>query len=215
MLYEIISPVVKANRAELIVALMLLVLLTGGAAGAWILASGTDLDWELRTPAELPVWLASSEIFVFRHRTGSLDIVTVSLQQFTSESGPNAILGEFPGELAITADQREPVDVDGVQGWLWHLSLDDLAPPRMEGEHTMYARLRGFRRQSSPAKLENGSYTPPSSGGLISGSAIAIQWNRDGVHYVLIAQDFEPMSEDILLSMANSLRPTTEYRLGV
>jgi hypothetical protein len=215
VLYEIINPVVKANRAELTAALVLLVLLIGGAAGAWVWVSTTDdLDWELRTPAGLPDWLASSEILVFRHLTGSLDIVTVSLQRFTSESEPNAILGEFPDELAITADQREPVDVDGVQGWLWHLSLDDLAPPRIEGEHIMYARLRGYRRQESPAKLENGSYTPTSSGGFISGPAISVQWNRDGVLNVLIAQDVEPMNEDVLLSIANSLKPTTEYRLS-
>ena len=37
-----------------------------------------------------------------------------------------------------------------------------------------------------------------------------MQWNRDGVHYVLIAQDKDPMNKEELLKIANSMAPA-EY----
>ncbi len=40
------------------------------------------------------------------------------------------------------------------------------------------------------------------------GRAIALQWNRDSVHYALIAQDIEPMNKDELLNIANSMAPS-------
>ncbi len=46
------------------------------------------------------------------------------------------------------------------------------------------------------------------SDSLLWGPAIALQWNRDGVHHFLIAQDIEPMNEDELFRMANSMAPS-------
>ena len=46
------------------------------------------------------------------------------------------------------------------------------------------------------------------SDSLLWGPAIALQWNRDGVHHLLIAQDIEPMNETELFRMANSMAPS-------
>ena len=46
------------------------------------------------------------------------------------------------------------------------------------------------------------------AGGSMRGRAIALQWNRDSVHYALIAQDIEPMNKDELLNIANSMAPS-------
>lgn len=35
--------------------------------------------------------------------------------------------------------------------------------------------------------------------------AIAVQWNKDGVHYVVVAEGKDPIDEELVLRMANSL----------
>ncbi len=39
------------------------------------------------------------------------------------------------------------------------------------------------------------------------GEAIALQWNREGVHHILIAQNKEPTAVNDLLNMSNSMMP--------
>ncbi len=40
---------------------------------------------------------------------------------------------------------------------------------------------------------------------LLEGPAIAVWWNKDGIHYVIVGQSRPPITEAILLRMANSL----------
>ncbi len=217
----------KANRAELITALMLLVLLTGGAAGAWIwIWTSATIEWELRAPVELPDWLTPGPSRRQHWARSSLDQPQFALQEFATQkfqlkSLPTVMLGQVLAEVEIDTRDKTPVTVDGTEGWLWHLGPEDLmedwVDPRDRPQEELYGSRRVYmdfterRVPPWPATLENGSYHPANpDGGLIPGPAIPLQWNRDGVHYVLIAQDMEPMSVDILLSMANSLGPYIE-----
>ena len=101
--------------------------------------------------------------------------------------------------------ERTPIEVDGVQGWLTRLGPDEFVKPK--GREEILAQLREW-------KFDRKIYISISSeraGGptnRLLGRAMALQWNRDGVHYVLIAQDKDPMNKDELLKMANSMAPS-------
>ncbi len=95
--------------------------------------------------------------------------------------------------------QRNPVTVDGVQGWFTRLGPDDFTPLNQatveEGTSGfglgIYGLISAKRRQGGIKGIE--------------GEAIALQWNKEGIHYLLIAQDIEPMNEKELLKIANSM----------
>ena len=102
--------------------------------------------------------------------------------------------------------QRTPVEVDSVQGWFTRLGPDELFEPEDEEESRVMWQEWRFDR----TLLYANSYGSQ-AGDIISrlsGPAIALQWNRDGRHYVLIAQDIEPMNKDEMLKMANSMAPS-------
>ena len=116
--------------------------------------------------------------------------------------------------------ERVPVEVDGVQGWLTRLSSDDFYPPT-DGSPIFTAMSNWPESASGESGYvgvlsERESYAPTeqpqrpaeSSDSLLWGPAIGLQWNRDGVHHLLIAQDIEPMNEDELFNIANSMAPS-------
>ena len=98
---------------------------------------------------------------------------------------------------------REPMEMDGVQGWLTHLGPADLVRPD-DGQ----ARFRLMQEWRYDRRIylsvSNARVYQPSS---LWGDAIALQWNRDGIHYLLIAQNALPITLDELLKMANSMAP--------
>ena len=95
--------------------------------------------------------------------------------------------------MDLEGQSRTAVVVDGVQGWLSLLDILDFVLPnrddpgyedyralRMEWEYdrSIYSRLIYGRRDF---------LWHPSAG-----PAIALQWNREGYHYLLFAKDKEP-----------------------
>ena len=99
----------------------------------------------------------------------------------------------------------ERVEVDGVRGWLTRLGAGDfLEPGEREARSAQSLEWRYDRRIYSRLSSARRDIT----GGVPWGDAIALQWNRDGIHYLLIAQDWEPVTVDELLKMANSMAPS-------
>ena len=104
--------------------------------------------------------------------------------------------------------QRTPVEVDGVQGWFTRLGPDEFVFPEDDEEsRVMWQEWRFDRSMYSLIAMDR---QPGYISSRLSGPAIALQWNRDGRHYVLIAQDIEPMNKEELLKIANSMAPA-EY----
>ncbi len=93
-----------------------------------------------------------------------------------------------------------PVRVDDVHGQLSRLGSDDFTRPvdsdvyqalhrNWYYDRTVYLGLLSSpERQISPKR-----------------PVIVLQWNRDGKHYLLVAQDKEPFTEEELLKVANSM----------
>lgn len=94
--------------------------------------------------------------------------------------------------------ERERVEVDGVQGWLSHLSAEDFVPPPERRDvlrELRYDRFvyYGLLTRRGPKGFET-----------LNGPIITLQWNRGGIHYLLVGQDKEPVTVDDMLKMANS-----------
>ena len=139
----------------------------------------------------------------------------------TDYASPGAMMVQVGWEFDLDmGGERESAEVDGVQGWFTRLSSEDFYPPtdgsplfsvkenwpEGAGGESGYIGVL-FEREIHPPRE-----SPPGgavfSDSLLWGPAIALQWNRDGVHHLLIAQDIEPMNEDELLKMANSMAPS-------
>ena len=102
--------------------------------------------------------------------------------------------------------QRTPVEVDSVQGWFTRLGPDEFVFPEDDEESSAMWREWRFDRTFYALIAMDRQHGYISS--KLLGPAIALQWNRDGRHYVLIAQDIEPMNKEELLKMANSMAPS-------
>ena len=94
--------------------------------------------------------------------------------------------------------ERERVEVDGVQGWLSRLSAEDFVPPPERRDvlrELWYDRIvyYGLFTNRGPTGFET-----------LNGPIITLQWNRDGIHYLLVSQDSEPVTVDEMLKIANS-----------
>jgi hypothetical protein len=59
-------------------------------------------------------------------------------------------------------------------------------------------------RRARPYRELYGSWRK--EGEEISGQAVALQWNKDGRHYLLAGPLRQGITEDVLLAMANSLK---------
>ena len=136
----------------------------------------------------------------------------------TGYASPGVMMVQVGWEFDLDmGGEREPVEVDGVQGWLTRLSSEDFHPPTdgspiftvmrnwpdgARGE-SGYVGVLFERNSPGPREVPPGMVVV--SDYLLWGQAIALQWNREGVHHLLIAQDIEPMNEDELFKMANSM----------
>ena len=103
--------------------------------------------------------------------------------------------------------QRTAIEVDGVQGWFTRLRPDDFL--RLEDRDKAREQWLEWRFERSVYTYIKRSRGPEDSpGNKLRGEAIALQWNREGIHYVLIAQDKDPMNKEELLKTANSMAPS-------
>ena len=159
-----------------------------------------------RSPAFVPEWLGQGGKFLAVD-WGRRDNVPYLIQKWHTlpvSSAPwiTAVLGIVPQEFEIQTGEKSPVDVDGVSGWLWMLAADDLRRP-------IDPDVRRERSRATPEErriylwLQNERKSKPRS---IEGPAIALQWNKNGAHYVFFAQHRGLMDLDTLLQMANSLK---------
>ena len=136
----------------------------------------------------------------------------------TGYASPGVMMVQVGWEFDLDmGGDRASVEVDGVQGWFTRLSSEDFHPPTdgspiftvmrnwpdsARGE-SGYVGVLFERNSPGPREVPPGMVVV--SDYLLWGQAIALQWNREGVHHLLIAQDIEPMNEDELLKMANSM----------
>lgn len=189
-----------------------LLLIATVAAAIW--ARGTDLDWTPRAPESYPDWLTPD---ILRVRVTDRDgdhFPYYATQQFLGSA--SVLFGQYGSELPIDARGKQRVQVDGVEGLLWRLEPDEWrdadSNPYAEDKperDTLGLGNRLYRRVLEQRRTWESRGEPRE--GVIVGLAIAIQWNRDGVHYVLIGQDKGPMTEEALLQLANSLALTEVF----
>ncbi len=147
-----------------------------------------------------------------------------------SIKSPGVIMVQFGAEFDLDmGGERVTVEVDGVTGWFTRLDAKDFYPPddspslsirnswpQEAREQSGYNIVLGERRTPAfevpcPKMMPGGEVEclPPEwNDSLLWGEAIALQWNRDGTHHLLIAQDIEPMNESELFKMANSMAPS-------
>lgn len=97
--------------------------------------------------------------------------------------------------------ERERVEVDGGQGWLSRLSAEDFVTPLKTSEAREEYR---YARNAYDTLLRRRSGTGSER---LEGPIITLQWNKDGIHYLLVGRDREPVTVDDLLKMANSFAP--------
>ena len=114
-------------------------------------------------------------------------------------------IGQTPWELFPQFESMRPVTVDGVSGFVGELSEDVLS-----GRAEPYGLL-GFQPDDDPQNRQiqmlymQISRLRGPEGQLLGGPATVVWWNKDGIHYVIIGQSKPPITEDVLLRMANSL----------
>ena len=139
----------------------------------------------------------------------------------TGYASPGVMMVQVGWEFDLDmGGERASVEVDGVQGWFTLLSSEDFHPP-IDGS-PIFTVMRNWPdsargesgyvgvlfERNSPDPREAPPGMSVVSDYLLWGQAIALQWNREGVHHLLIAQDIEPMNEDELFKMANSMAPS-------
>ena len=102
--------------------------------------------------------------------------------------------------MDMEGQERTSVAVDGVEGWLTHLGPTDFYPPIENKDFNTFTNSWRYDRTIyRRALVYRGTY--------LWGPAIVLQWNREGTHYLLMAQEREPMNVELLLQMANSMAP--------
>ena len=108
----------------------------------------------------------------------------------------------------LEGQSRTAVEVDGVEGWLSRLDAQDfVAPGRDHPDYEGYRELPliwGYDRYVYYSLLGSRRHLQ----GNRAGPAIALQWNREGIHYLLFATDREPFSPEVLMRIANSMAPS-------
>ncbi len=119
--------------------------------------------------------------------------------------GSGVMLGLAYGELDIDLGApRTAVDVDGTTGWLTQLSGQVFAAVYDKEEYYRVTEGWDYDRKVYSWLLFERGYALQSG---IGGAALALQWNKDGIHHLLVANTTEPMTEEILFQIANSLSP--------
>ena len=107
--------------------------------------------------------------------------------------------------MDLGGQETTTMTVDGVQGRLWRLGSQDFIRPRSNEAYKALIRDWEYDRSfyTSILTARSSEFNP------FSGEAIALQWNREGVHYLIFARDMEPITEDVILEIANSMASAT------
>ena len=221
----------KNIRYLLLFVLVLFTLVVGWTAGCFEPNAQQEFRDRLRLPQYIPEYLehfrVSEESFA-----GANDFVEPGAQwrwegrdRANLDSGSHARPGVMMVQVGSEFDldmggERVPVEVDGAPGWFTRLSSEDFHPPT-DGSPIFTAMRNlpesargesGYVGVLSEREIHAPTEQPPRPAeffdSLLWGPAIALQWNRDGVHHLLIAQDIEPMNEDELFRIANSMAPS-------
>ena len=181
--------------------------------GLWQLAypgsPTAALEKHLRLPQNMPEWLEVLEGGAPSHSSvrGGFErpwlIILWKGSQTPWKPSLSMMFAVVDTEVEMDlGGQREPIAVDGVQGWLTHLRPEDFVPP---------AERRDFYAVTKDWRLDHTVYREAldyrASALHLYGPAIALQWNREGTHYLTMAQEEEPMTVELLLQMANSMAP--------
>lgn len=112
-------------------------------------------------------------------------------------------------EMDLEGQSRTAVEVDGVQGWLSRLDYLDFVEPNRDDPG--YEDYRLLRREWEYDRRIYSRLIYGRRDFLLdpfAGPAIALQWNRDGYHYLLFAKDKEPLTAQVLMDIANSMAPS-------
>ncbi len=130
---------------------------------------------------------------------------------------PCVVLWQGAWELDIQTEGKTPFQVDGVTGWLWRLDRDVFVedPTVIAGDEWLQGnslkQALAERFDSLPKAIGRAYLYFDAAGsrhgefGRLSGPALAIQWNKDKQHYLLIGERRAPITEDVLRTMADSL----------
>ena len=184
------------------------------AAGMWYLVAldtGTEAEFKeaFHFPEYVPDWLGRSggdyydPLWVRRDMQFPYLVFRGENCQ-DSSYGRAVMLGLAYGHLDVDlGPPRTAVDVDGVQGWLTFLAPQDFVPPTGSEEYRRLTEGWDYDRRVYWSLLRSRS----AALGDLRGHAIILQWNKGGIHHLLAARVLEPMTEDVLLQIANSMAP--------
>ena len=176
-----------------------------------------------RFPESMPDWLGRAGGYYAnagRVQTGErLPYVTFNWQVCADTVNPKTRLSLSIAlehqEMDLEGQSRTAVEVDGVQGWLSRLDiLDFVLPNRDDLSYKDYMALRmewDYDRHiySQLIRARREFLSDP-----LAGPAIALQWNREGFHYLLFAEDREPLNAEVLMRIANSMAPSPYPEYG-
>ena len=186
--------------------------ITGGMCYLFARDSGLGASFKeaYRVPENVPDWLGRSSGGVlwdelWEKRGLELPWVVLKWEYCQANEG-GVMLGIATGDLEVNLGglPRTAVEVDGVQGWLTHLSPQDfISPPRNSEEYDRLTQGWDYDRSVYERLLWSRSEETDS----MWGQAIALQWNKDGFHHLLAANVNEEMTAEVLLRMANSMTP--------
>jgi hypothetical protein len=210
-------PQPASRRTIYIILLVFVLAFIGMSAGMWYMLSSDSgvtsrFKAGLRLPQSVPEWLGrsggrySSEVRVRTDRILPYLVFNWNVCQDTDypHKGFSLSLAYGEMEMDLGSQDKTSIDVDGVQGWLWHLGSQDFVRPESSDEYSALTQDWTYDRSIYKAIFDARIDVSKSP----TGEAIAIQWNREDIHYLLFAKDREPMTEDVLIQIANSMAPS-------
>lgn len=132
-------------------------------------------------------------------------------------------LWQAPWEMDAQTNGRAPIQVGGVTGWAWRLEPGDFIedPNAIAGEEWVQGSLTlalAQRFKSLPDAIGRAYLYFDAAGtrhgefGRLAGPALAIQWNKDRQHYLLMSEDRTPITGEVLRAMADSLVPVKDLQ---
>ena len=174
--------------------------------------TGTEAEFKeaFRFPKYVPEWLGRSggdyydPLWVRRDMQLPYLVFRWENCQDPSIYKAGVMLGLAYGHLdEDLGPPRTAVDVGGVSGWLTILAHQDFVRPTGSEEYRRLTEGWDYDRRVYKSLLNSRSEALDPHWG----HAIVLQWNKNGIHHLLAARAQEPMTEEILLQMANSMVP--------
>lgn len=174
-------------------------------------STGARFKDGFRFPESVPAWMGYSQgeywNVLWEKRNLMLPHLIFYWENCQDPSPDKAglMLGLSYGHLDVDLGApRTTVDIDGTMGWLTHLSAQDFSASDDMEEYRRITEGWDYDRRVYSWLLFERGYGFESE---LGGAAIALQWNKSGIHHLLVAKAREPMTQEILLEIANSLTP--------